>query len=349
MTLERFQQAADEDVDKQVRRFNRELTRHYATARDEIQAELERLYARVLDGVEPDRYYAVAVKYDRLTKLQQQVRDAYLRAARRAGESVRQASRLAMGNTFYANQYALAATVGEAQGLTLAFTRMPEDVVGLAVSGASDRFAQLERRYRDRLGPMGDYVPSSGSTLREILLNRRDVDLKRVQDTITQALIQGKSVSRATTELTRSMAMSRNNAERIIRTETHRTRSLGHYAASQNAKAQGARIRRQISSVLDDRTRPQSAQVDGLMENDNGQFAYPGGVMVTVPGNSGVAGWDINDRERTIDVVEGWDLETRRARNPATGENEVIGMQSFQRWAEANGLTRNRYGQWVAG
>jgi len=349
MTLERFQQAADADIDKQVRRFNRALTGHYATARDEIQGELERLYARVLDGVEPDRYYAVAVRYDRLSKLQGQIRDAYLTAARRAGESVRQASRLAVSNNYYMNHYALAATIGEAQGIRLGFNRLPEEMVELAVSGASERFAELERKYGGSFGQPDKYISGSGSTLKEILQSRRDADLKRVQDTVVQSLIQGKSVSRATSDLTRSMAISRNNAERIIRTETHRTRSLGHYAASQNAKSQGARIRRQIVSVLDDRTRAQSASVDGQYEDDNGQFTYPGGVKVTVPGNSGNPAWDINDRERVIDVVEGWEPETRRARNPATGENEVIGMQSFQSWADSVGLRRNRYGEWVAG
>lgn len=349
MTLERFQEAADERVEKQVRRFNRELSRQYATARDEIQQELERLYARVLDGVEPERYYAEAVKYDRLSKLQGQVQEAYRRAARRAGDSVRQASRLAMSNNYYMNQYALSAFVREAQGVRIAFNRLPEELVALAVSGARERFTELARKYADRYGPIENYVHSSGGTLRDILATRRNTDLRRVQDTVTQSLIQGKSVSRATRDLTRSVAISRNNAERIIRTETHRTRALGHYAASQNAKAEGAQIQRQIVSVLDNRTRPQSATVDGRKEDENGQFTYPGGMKVTVPGSSGVAGWDINDRERVIDVVEGLEPETRRARNPATGENEIIGMQSFQRWAEEVGLTRNRYGQWVAG
>lgn len=349
MTLERFQGAADADIDKQVMALNRALTGHYREARNQIQQELERLYARVLDGVDPDSYYAVAVKFDRLSKLQGQVRTAYLEAARKAGVTVREASSLAMSNSYYMNQYALSTTVGAAQGVTLGFNALPREVVELAVSGAAERFAELERKYRARLGPLNNYVPSSGSTLREILLNRRNADLKRVQDAVVQALIQGKSVSRATTDLTRSMAIARNNAERIIRTETHRTRSLGHYAASQDAKSRGARIRRQIVSVLDDRTRAQSASVDGQFEDESGQFTYPGGVKVTVPGNSGNPAWDINDRERVIDVVEGWEPETRRARNPATGENEVIGMQSFQSWAESVGLRRNRYGELVAG
>jgi hypothetical protein len=348
MTLQSFQQAADERIDKQVNRFNRELTRHYATARDQIQSELERLYARVLDGVDPDSYYAVAVKFDRLSRLQGKVREAYLEAARKAGVTIREASRLAMSNSYAYNSYAVSAAVGTAQGVALNFTALPRDVVELAVSGAAERFADLERKYRAKLGPMANYVPSHGGSLRDILLTRRNTDLKRVQDTVVQALIQGKSVSRATTDLTRAIAISRNNAERIIRTETHRTRALGHYAASESAKAQGARLRRQIVSVLDDRTRAQSARVDGQMEDENGQFTYPGGVKVTVPGNSGVPEWDINDRERTIDVVEGFEPETRRARDPVTGENEVIGFTRFDAWADSVGLRVNRYGEYVA-
>jgi hypothetical protein len=352
VTLQRFQQAADEDIDKQVRRFNRVLTGHYATARDQIQGELERLYARVLDGVDPKQHYAVAVRFDRLSTLQGRIRDLYLEAANKAGIAVREASQLAMSNAYYSSQYAIATAAGTAQGVNLAFNTVPRGVVELAVSGASQRFRELQEAYAARLGSMDDYIPSSGYTLRDILLKRNAADLRRVQDTVVQSLIQGKSVGRATTDLTRSMAISRNNAERIIRTETHRTRSLGHYAASQDAKAQGARLRRQIVSVLDDRTRAQSAEVDGQYENEDGQFVYPGDrgpVLVTVPGDSGVPGWDINDRESTIDVVEGFEPETRRARNPATGETDIIGMTSFQSWADAVGLQRNQYGEWVAG
>jgi len=345
MTLERFHQATDESIDAKVKAFNAELTRHYREARNQIQGELDKLYARVLDGVPEGKYYEEMMKYDRLTKLQGQVRTAYLQAARRAGVAVNEAAQLAMSNSFYASQYATSLAANTAQGVKIRFTRLPTELVELAVSGASERFTELQRKYADRFGDIKNYKPAHGSTLRDILLTRRGADLKRVQDTVVQSLIQGKSVRQATSDLTRTMAISRNNASRIILTETHRTRALGHYAASQNAKAEGVNLRRMIVSVLDDSTRPQSAQVDGQYEDDNGEFTYPGGVKVIVPGNSGVPGWDINDRERTIDIVDGWEPETRRARNPETGENDIIGMKSFKSWADEVGLKENKYGQ----
>jgi hypothetical protein len=102
-----------------------------------------------------------------------------------------------------------------------------------------------------------------------------------------------------------------------------------------------------VVAVLDDRTRPQSAQVDGEYENEDGFFEYPGGVLVRVPGNSGVAAWDINDREVVVDEVEGLEPETRRVRNPETGRNEVISWRNFRTWAQENGLKRNAYGQYL--
>jgi len=101
--------------------------------------------------------------------------------------------------------------------------------------------------------------------------------------------------------------------------------------------------------VIGDRTRPQSAQVDGRMENDDGFFKYPGGALVKIPGNSGVPGWDINDRESVINIIDGVPPTTRRARDPVTGETDIISFRSFDEWAKENGLTRNRYGQLLSG
>jgi len=97
------------------------------------------------------------------------------------------------------------------------------------------------------------------------------------------------------------------DALRIVRTETHRALNEGKWSASELAKKSanriGYEIRRQIVSIIDSKTRNQSIEVNGRFENKQGYFEYPGGVFVSVPGNSGVAAWDINDRETWVDVV----------------------------------------------
>lgn len=97
------------------------------------------------------------------------------------------------------------------------------------------------------------------------------------------------------------------DAIKIARTETHRALNEGKWFTSQAAKKmankRGFELKRQIISIRDGREREQSAIVDGRFENKNGYFEYPGGIFVQVPGNSGIAKWDINDREQWADVI----------------------------------------------
>jgi hypothetical protein len=251
-----------------------------------------------------------------------------------------------MSNTYYANQYALNRGVATAQGLALSFDRLPTELIELAVTSTPEAWARIGQEVAGKFGDVPAYAAKHG-TLADMLQNRRVQDLRRVQETVVQAIIQGRNATQAARDLDRALSITRNNAERILRTETHRVQSAGHYAASESAKANGARIRRRVIAVLDDRTRPQSAQVDGQYENEDGFFEYPGGVLVRVPGNSGVAAWDINDREVVVDEVEGLEPETRRVRNPRTGRNEVISWRNFRTWAQENGLKQNAYGQYL--
>ena len=360
MTLDAFQQSSNARNERAAREFAQQLSGHYAEAGRQIKRQLDSLYTRVLAGIEPEEYYAVAVKYDRLAKLQAQVADALKAASDAARETVSEASRLAMESAYYSNQYALSAASG-ATGVTIGFNRLPTELVELAVAGTPKAWREITANMA-RFGALEEYRPARG-TLSQLLLDRQAADLKRVQGVVVQAIIQGQNPRRAGALLTQAITTTRNFAERILRTEMHRTQSLGHYAASENAKANGARIRRQIVSVLDDRTRPQSAQVDGQMEDADGFFTYPGGVKVRVPGATGVPEWDINDRETVIDIVEGLEPEARiarvpgdppprdvrerlqRAGLPVPGENYTIGWANFAQWAGSVGLKTNRYGQ----
>ena len=97
------------------------------------------------------------------------------------------------------------------------------------------------------------------------------------------------------------------NAIRIIRTESHRTMSSGHYAASKYLDSVGLDVKRKMLAVLDNRTRSQSATMDGQTVGIDEPFIYPNGSTSFYPGNSGTAKYDINDRERVIDIFNDTD------------------------------------------
>lgn len=334
----------------ELQQFSRELARQYAIASREIRRDIERFYARTLSGIRPENYYNEAIKFDRLQKLQRQVDDLYNQAARQAGIQVRNAARLAFANSYARNAYALNLVT---PAINLSFLRLPSSLVDIAVLGTPQAWRELDTRTRRRIqstfGGPNAYQPRYG-TLSRLLTDRRNNDLRVIRDRLVQGIIQGQGFRRTARDINRAINIGLSNATRIIRTETHRTQNAGHYANAQWGRSQGAQIRRQIVSTLDSRTRPQSAQVDGQIENDAGVFIYPGGIEVVFPGNSGVARFDINDRERVISTVEGFPPNQRRARsyNPQTGRfdgpTELMSYELFPAWARRVGLRRNQYG-----
>ncbi len=362
MTLPEYQSDIYDRLNAEFRRFNAELARQYRVAMVDIRREIEELYSRVLAGVTPEQYYSTAVKYQRLSKLQELVMDAYRRAAAAAGRDIRNASQSAFVNSYFENQYALQLAVAEAQGISVAFVGLPEKIVEAAVMGTPTVFRELRARAYARWAANPEAYRPRPNTLTDLLLRNRTRELAAVRDAVTQALIQGRSVDQATRMLDRQVAIGRNNAQRILRTETHRSAVMGQYAASSSAKHDGANIRRQIISVLDDRTRLQSAIVDTQFEDEQGYFRYPGGVPVLIPGNSGYPRWDINDREVVVDSVVGFPVEQRRVAQPQLVNGRPVlrngqpvfrgsttwSFTNFQSWAEEVGLTRNRYGELVA-
>ncbi len=309
----------------------------YNAALKEINRKLRKVYNEILDGVKPDRYYAVMTKYNRLKNLNKEVQAAYLKHARSAGRKIEASSKVAISNAYYRNLYLI-----EWSGKEV-FTLLPDDVIKASVYGTPQEWARIAKDF----GEQSKYLPQSGTLLEELIKKRRPQVLADIESGIRQGLIQGEGYRKTARKIRDVMGTDINRALKITRTEGHRNMMQGNYAASQTAKAQGVEMKRQIVSVLDDRTRPQSAQVDGEIENDQGYFQYPG-QLVQIPGNSGRPEWDIYDRESVINIIDGVEPTTRRARAPSgpnEGETDIISFKYFDEWAKENGLTRNRYGQ----
>lgn len=336
MTFEQLQQRGAELTEAEYMAGRREVTRALKDALDESRRRMRTLYDK-LEGVSPEDYFNEAVKFRRLQSLENQIIAAYRTAARNSGQAIEASAEVAISNSYYRQQYAhvLGASLIEAS-VTVPVLR--QEVIDASVYGTQEL-------WNNRFGRTADYVPKSGTLLEALLDERRAADVEKLRRAITQSLILGESYTKASRRIKDILDTSASNALRIIRTEGHRNAMAGQYAAKASAQEDGLPVRRQIVSVLDSRTRPQSVRVDGRFENDDGLFEYPGGVMVRIPGNSGVAGWDINDREGVVMSIEGVDPTVRRARDPVTGENEIISWQRFDEWAQAQGLTRNRYGQ----
>jgi len=161
-----------------------------------------------------------------------------------------------------------------------------------------------------------------------------------VNRAIAQGLSQGKGIAQMSKDIKKAMNISINKAIRIARTEVHRVVEMGHRQEFLESKKNGMDVKFILVSTLDDRTRPQSAQMDGQESNKDGLFKYPGVSEPKPVGDSGVAAYDINDRERTVERIEGFSPAIRRTR-----EDGLIPAQTFKQWAQEKGLKKNIYGQ----
>jgi hypothetical protein len=131
---------------------------------------------------------------------------------------------------------------------------------------------------------------------------------------------------------------------RILRTEVGRMRSS---AETDQWINQQAMVESDLVwiATLDDRTRSQSANMDGQRANAKGEFRYPGNTGWHKQRQSGVAKYDINDRCTTINRDPEYPPESRIVRDPKTGKNTVEPYQDFKQYADKKGLKVNRYGE----
>lgn len=339
MTFDELQKSSYLLTEKEVKVLSKQMAADYKGAIEAIDKELHKLYLKTLSGVKPENYFAVASKYDRLENMLVRLEKQYLRTARAAGRKVAQSAELSLSNLYYRQMYA----VNWSPAADGVFVALNPKVVEAAVYGQAAAWDKLKKIYGDRK----DYMPQSGTLLDELIKKRRPQVLSNIRSNIRQGLIQGHGYKKTARKVRDVMSTDLGNALRIVRTESNRNMNIGNLAMNRAAKDAGLGVQRQIVSVLDDRTRSQSAQVDGLVENKDGYFEYPGGILVRTPGNSGIPGYDINDRETVINIVDGIKPTMRRARNPMTGKTDLISWKSFDDWAKEKGLSYNKSGQLV--
>ena len=357
MTLSELNEAGYKQTAKELKRFNSMVAGEYKKALDTIRQDIQKIYDKIVGDRSPAELAAIlkeqpawlwteANKFDRLTALQKKVQTEYIKASIRAGNMTVESSKLAITNNFYRQQFA----VGFASPVQTSFTVLNPAVVEVSVLGRGKTITGIVKSTRERIeakyGDLTRYQPKHG-TLINTILNNRQKDLQKIQSAITQGLIQGKSYAQTAKDVKKALDGSASQALRVVRTESARNMNAGAYASHMDAVSQGVELQRQILSVLDDRTRAQSQEVDTRKTNENNQFTYPGGVKVDFPGNTGRPEWDINDRETVIEVIDGQSPDKRTGRNPVTGKNETMSFKDYESWAKNNGMIKNVSGRWV--
>lgn len=209
---------------------------------------------------------------------------------------------------------------------------------------------QLERALNNPLSKLMDSAQMQTS---------RSVDIQQLYTTIVSGIDQGSSLPNINRQLDIDLGYrdaqgkwiadkelrrgQQYKTRRILRTEISRIRNQANtdqWINQQDIVPSNL----QLVETLDNRTRSQSARMDGQFANKEGKFKFPNGQFSFV-GQSGVAKWDINDRATTINVDPEYPPESRIERDPKTGKNKIVPYKNFETYAKDNNLKRNIYGQ----
>ena len=179
--------------------------------------------------------------------------------------------------------------------------------------------------------------------------------LRRVSEAIERGIQQGRPYTKTAKEIKEIMGNKAWEAERIVRTESHRVKVVARHEALTEAEKEGVVMTRKWLSALDERTRDMHRSMDGRSaEIIDGEvtFVLPDGIK-GYPGNTGFAHHDINCRCDETGEVEGFEPQTRRARytdaeyaerKAAAAPGELvprsyeIANMDYNQWAEMKGL-----------
>lgn len=258
------------------------LIEFYREVLKDIKSQLSEMYLEYGANVN----YSEMARYNRLTNLDNSI-------AYEIGK-IFKLSRTEI-NSFLSENFVLSYNgvekiLNESMNFVFSFQTISLDVIKAAIENTDDKFSPLNLiKWKDSLE------------------FEHQVAAKKIQNEIAQGIIQGKGFSRTADAIKKNVEQLTNDVMRIVRTETHRIqtkgRLRGYEEAEKSFKKLGLKYKKVLISIIDNRTRTQSIDMDGQKADKNGMFTYPnlkGHVKAPGPGLSGVAKWDINDREQVI-------------------------------------------------
>ena len=350
MRFDDAQKKAYELAEKQARLMEAGMLANYNRAAKEIIADMEKIYARVLDRkVKPEDYYVTVIRYNRLTQLLDGITKQLNFYAKKAGAQILDLSAYAMNDMYYRRQFILASVGGG--GVPYTFSPLDDRLVQLSVTGTVDAWSKVPSTIAERFGANINYMPQAG-TITDILYNNRIQDIAKIQQVITQGFIQGKTIRNMTNDIMGVIDTAKYKAERIARTEFTRTANAGAYAATKDAEYQGIDVKRKWVATLDLRTRPVHAALDGQIVGVDEPFQSSAGEVMR-PGEFAEVGLNMNCRCTVIDIIDGFEPELRRARKlevnkdgklvEVKGQSEVISYANYETWLKNNGVNPETY------
>lgn len=199
----------------------------------------------------------------------------------------------------------------------------------------------VERMFREN----PQMLPYPGAKrVRELQKIQRKKDVrwnqKQLQSIAMQAVLQGESISKIATRLSKEMGeRNRKAAIRNARTLMTGAENAGRIDAYSRAQKMGIRLKQQWVATLDMRTRYEHRELDGQRVEIGKPFVVPSsGEEIMFPGDPTAAGHLVfNCRCTTIAQIEGFETDTTAYRRDPDIDN-----MSYEDWKKSRKERSNR-------
>lgn len=279
----------------------REVVRNYKLALDKVRVEISRIY-ETAKGAGWEMSHAQMTKFHRFKSLHDRIAKQIGPVFSKNGRLTEQMAEVIYEESFFRHGWSI------------------DQEIGVHIKWGRPRHQDVVAAVQN---------PISGLTLDETLAKNRKAILLKIRQEVTQGIVMGESYPTMARRIKDALGKDATKAIRVVRTEAHRVQVQGQIAAYDTAHDQGMKEERVYVATLDMKTRPQSGSMDGQIADEEGYFAYPDGSKHRVPGSTGVAAYDINDRCRVVVEIKELPPAVRRQRDKG-----VQPYVDYETWAE---------------
>jgi uncharacterized protein with gpF-like domain len=272
--LEKQRKITNDIIEKKLTDSEKQLIEIYKNAFTSIKSDLVDLNNK------SDWTITELRKYDRLSKVQNQILDEIKKLSKNTYDEIKNTDSDVVWEQYQRSNFGIIKEVK----VLLDFQHLNAEQIK----------AIVEMPYPNI--PLKDFINRIGATTFE-----------KIKIILGTNLAVGNSFSEIATKIKDTLGISFNQALRIARTEGLRSSSKAQLESTDQATALGLDIQKIWNSTLDLRTRLDHRKLDGQVADKNG-FFYVSGYKAQAPRMFGVAREDINCRcsytEKIVDISE---------------------------------------------
>jgi SPP1 gp7 family putative phage head morphogenesis protein len=171
---------------------------------------------------------------------------------------------------------------------------------------------------------------------------------QKVENAVTQGIIQGKRIDEITDDLTESLRTTNENRMRLFaRTGMTGAQNAGRLAQMEDAEEEGIKVKKQWVATLDSRTRDTHQELDGQTVDIDQPFEVDG-MEIMYPGDPNAEPELVyNCRCSMIEVYEG--IERTRVRRAYYDEDEDGYEEGKRKSYSVENMTYNEWKEWKEG